>query len=183
MEREDPGWIAMLPYRSLAAFLGLLEGVAGDSRSHIVEAISNSEGQFLPSEAEKLAVRLVGELNGADRTFVVHPGSEFDLRPVVPESGLQYIEYQPDTVRLQHRDRPNVRLDVDLDLFETLERVRAGFRPSREEMQGAWLNLRVFKEQLGAMPADYLLLTRREREYYRISRTGPESLRIEATPS
>jgi hypothetical protein len=47
-------------------------------------------------------------------------------------------------------------------------------------MQGAWLNLRVFKEQLGAMPADELLLTRGERQFYRIVRSGSDALQIEA---
>ena len=180
MEREDPDWIGMLPYRSLAAFLGILEGDTAGAHAGIVEAISKSEGQFSTSGGDGIAVRLVGELEGADRSFVVHPASLFALEPVIPKLGLRYIEFQPDTVRLEHRERENVRLDVDLDLFETLERVRAGFQPSREEMQGAWLNLRVFKEQLGAMPANDLLLTRGDRYSYRIARSGPDSVSIEA---
>jgi serine/threonine protein kinase len=180
MEREDPGWIAMLPYRSLGAFLSMLEGATDEALPRIVQAISNSEGRFLRLDADQLSVRLVGELEGADRSFVVHAASLLQLEPVIPGSGLRYLEFQPDIVRLQHRERDNVRLDVDLDLFETLERVRAGFRPSREEMQGAWLNLRVFKEQLGAMPADELLLTRGERQFYRIVRSGSDALQIEA---
>ncbi len=179
-EREDPGWVSMFPYRSLGTFVEMLEGSTEGALRKIVQAISNSEGRFPAESDARLAVRLVGEFGGSDRTFVVHHATDFLLEPVIPESGLRYIEFQPDTVRLRHSKRAGVQLDVDLDLFETLERVRAGFRPSREELQGAWLNLRVFKEQLGAMPADELLLARGERQFYGIRRLAAEGIQIEA---
>jgi hypothetical protein len=179
-EREDPGWISMLPYRSLNAFLDLMEDPTSEALTRMAQAISNSEGLYGADAAGSISVRLVSELEGSDRSFVTHPVDKFELTTVMPSSGLRYLEFAPDTVRLQHLERPDVRLDIDLDLFETLERVRSGFRPSREELRGAWLNLRVFKEQLGAMLTDSLLLSHGERRFYRIDRTGPESLHVVA---
>ena len=43
------------------------------------------------------------------------------------------------------------------------------FVPSREELRGTWLNLRVFKDQLAAVPTNALLLSRDDREFYEIA--------------
>lgn len=170
--REDPDWQEMLPYSSISAFKALLAGEDEGAVSGIGEAISRSEGLFGAAFGDVIAVRLVGDLEGSDRTFVRHSLDDFVLVPVVPSSGLEYIEFEPDRLRLSHRDRPDVHLEIDLDLFETLARIRSGFRPSRDELRGAWLNLRVFKESLGSMASGELLLSRGERRFFRIHRSA-----------
>jgi hypothetical protein len=67
-------------------------------------------------------------------------------------------------------------LDLDLDLFETLMRIHGGFTPSREELQGAWLNLRIFKEQLASMGSSSLLLSRDDDQFFNIERMGREAV-------
>ena len=66
----------------------------------------------------------------------------------------------------------DVFLEIDVDLYESLARIGLGFTPSREELRGAWLNLRIFKEQLASVPSDSLLLIRSDGDAYRIARSS-----------
>jgi hypothetical protein len=82
----------------------------------------------------------------------------------------RFVEYQPDLLVLRHKHREDVLLEIDVDLYESLARIGAGFTPSREELRGAWLNLRIFKEHLASMPSESLLLIRGGGDAYRIAR-------------
>ncbi len=167
-EREEPAWLAMLPYERLARFVAQLSGKADGGRDEVVRAISFSEGLFNPAFANLLAVRLA-DSGAAARTFVVHPADKFELEPLDRSAAAQYVEYAPDSLRLRHRHKPGLELELDLDLYETLMRILDGYTPSREELRGAWLNLRIFKEHLATLGADSLLLTPDDRHYFAIS--------------
>jgi hypothetical protein len=126
-------------------------------------------------------VRLVQDGDTAFRSYVIHPEKEFQLQPLDHSILATYVEYAPDSLRLRHRHHSDVWLDIDLDLFEALMRIRDGFTPSREDLRGTWLNLRVFKERLASIPRDSILLSKDDREFYRIA--GDVDLqRITATP-
>jgi serine/threonine protein kinase len=171
LEREDPAWIRMLPYERLDSFIRQLGGsIQGGDSANVIRAISHSEGLFNPSFDGMLAVRLAADGGAAARSFVTHAGAEFVLEPADRSAAARYVEYAPDSLLLRHRQRPGLTLEVDLDLYETLIRILDGFTPSREEMRGAWLNLRIFKEHLATFGADSLLLTRDDRRYFKISR-------------
>jgi serine/threonine protein kinase len=182
LEREDPGWLAMFPYARLADFLRLLrEGCRESDHADVIRAVSNSDGLFSDEFGEYLSVRLVAESESADRSFVLHPAEEFVLGLRDESGSAMYVEYAPDGLRLESTRLPGVRLDIDLDLYETLMRVRRGFTPSREELRGAWLNLRIFKEQLASAPSDSLLLSRDDRRFFRVTRvSGEHAIDVEA---
>ena len=179
LEREEPGWIEMLPYARLAWFHRQLVETHSEDLSALVRAISNSEGLYDETFADELAVRLVTDVAGPERSFLPHPQNHFSLAPLDRTRSARYVEYEPDSLRLVHREHADIVLDIDLDLFETLMRIRDGNTPSREELRGTWLNLRVFKERLASLPADSLLLSRDGSPFYRVSRTGPTTVAVE----
>src|SRR5262249_35791980 len=76
LEREDPGWLEMFPYDRLESFLTQLHTCDIVDRDAMVRAVSNSEGLFNDPFAQDLAVRLVGENEGAERTFVIHDAED-----------------------------------------------------------------------------------------------------------
>jgi serine/threonine protein kinase len=181
LEREEPHWIEMLPYARLTQFQRQLVETLDEDRSALVQAISNSEGLYDDRFATELAVRLVPDAAGSERSFVSHSQEAFLLAPLDRKSAARYVEYEADSLRLVHRDHADIVLDLDLDLFETLMRIRDGNTPSREELRGAWLNLRVFKERLASLPADSLLLSRDGSTFYRVARTGSTTVAVEQT--
>ena len=140
-----------------------------------MQAISRSEGLHLDAFAGRFAVRLASEEGSADRSFVLHDSADFELAPLDRSEAAEHLEYAPDTLRLEWSDDRSIHLDVDLDLFETLMRIRDGFTPSREELRGAWLNLRTFKDRVASLPADSLLLSARERHLFEIGRVSGEA--------
>jgi hypothetical protein len=170
LEREDPEWLSMYPYDRLDGFIRQLDVSTPRDRDAIGRAISNSEGLFNESMGSSVAVRLSRETNGADRSFVTHPLEDFELTTLDRASLASYVEYSPDTLMFRHVRSETVCLEIDLDLYEMLIRVLEGFTPSREELRGAWLNLRIFKDQLAGVPSDRLLLSRDDREFFSLSR-------------
>lgn len=180
LERDDPAWVEMFPYTQLSEFQRQLsEGPEAADLAELVRAVSNSEGLFSDLFADRLAVRLVSDTDAAERTFVLHALSDFELRPRDDSGFSTYVEYAPDILRLVHRNYPAITLEVDLDLYETLMRIRRGFTPSKEELRGAWLNLGIFKEQLASLPSDSLLLGADDRVFHRIERVrGERAVRI-----
>lgn len=175
-EREDPGWNGMLPYDRLADFVRQLRDCTGRDLERIVKAISRSEGLLTDEFGDVLAVRLSSEdVSSMARTFVTHDSTDYELAPVDQSPAATFVEYQPDVLRLRHKELPELVLDVDLDLFETLSRILGGFTPSREERRGAWLNLRIFKERLATVGAESLLLTPDGDSYFEIARIPGES--------
>lgn len=172
LEREDPAWLAMLPFPQLADFMRQLRAPGAMDRDALARAISASEGLHASSFSDYVAVRLAQETDSADRSYVTHEIARFFVEPVNMRSLARYVEYQPDLLVLRHRDRDDVFLEIDVDLYESLARIGGGFTPSREELRGAWLNLRIFKEHLASMPSDSLLLIRADGDAYRIARSS-----------
>ena len=180
LEREDPGWLEMFPYDRLESFLRQLRSCNPADRDAIARAISNSEGLFNESFAGDIAVRLVAENDGADRSYVMHDAQDFRLEPNDRSAAAAYVEYAPDELSLRHVDDSTLALAIDLDLFEMLARTLEGFTPSREELRGAWLNLSIFKNQLATVPSEALLLSRDDKRFHRVWRIdGQAALEVE----
>ena len=158
MEREDPGYVRMLPYRYLRDYRNLFEDIDESDRVRIAESISRSEG-LQPSLAKNVvAVRLVEDLGATDRTFVTRDFREFGIEPLDLSAAAAFVEYEPDVIRYRHLETVGLELDIDVDVYEALMRMRDGFVPSREDLRGAWLNLQAFKDRLASIPSDRLLL-------------------------
>lgn len=172
LEREDPGWLTMLPFSRLSQFMRQLRAPAPEDREALALAISASEGLAESYSRGHVAVRLAQEGEGGDRSFVIHEVSDFVVESENMRALALYVEYQPDLLVFRHKKRGDILLEIDVDLFESLARIGGGFTPSREELRGAWLNLRIFKEHLASMRSDSLLLIRHDGNAYHIERTA-----------
>lgn len=86
----------------------------------------------------------------------------FSMRPAHLEAQEQdYIEYQPDRMVVEYaksNKTANPVLELTLDLFENLLHINDGYVPSSDEVQGALINLSIFKNTLGRLPYHELLL-------------------------
>ena len=62
------------------------------------------------------------------------------------------------------------RLRIRLDLFELLQHQRDGYLPSVAELQGRYLDLVIFKNELSATPYQEVVLTTDGKDAHRIRR-------------
>jgi hypothetical protein len=78
----------------------------------------------------------------------------------------------PTGLLLRYHDPAGVdaELLVSLDIYEMLQRLNDGYRPSLEEEQGYYLSLTVFKNLLGSAPYQEVLLSTSGHDFYRIAR-------------
>ena len=84
----------------------------------------------------------------------------------------EYIESAPDTVELRpiaHRGVASLR--IPLDLLEMLEMIRRGYRPSPADLQGLFVNLVIFRNELLNLPFERVLLTPDDEMLYELAAT------------
>ena len=72
----------------------------------------------------------------------------------------------------------DAELLVSLDVFEMLQRLNDGYRPSVEEEQGYCLSLAVFKNLLGSAPYQEVLLSTSGHDLYRVARQADGRLEM-----
>ena len=175
----------LLPYshwRAFAAFLRTGHDSHDDLKGALVQAISRSEGVFEEALGrENICVRTrhgdTREPSSQVKAFVTYPASDFALEVDACDADTTYIEWTPSALRLRHLNS-GVSLDVPLDLYEMLMRIRDGYVPAAAEMRTFFLNLLMFKKQLLSLPSQRLLLAQDDR-LYQLSRTPQNGLSLQ----
>jgi hypothetical protein len=83
-----------------------------------------------------------------------------------------YIEHSPTALLLRFSDGEDLQAElvINLDVFEMLNRLNQGYRPTVDELQGYYLILAVFKNILGSAPYQEVLLTTTGHEFYSVIR-------------
>lgn len=153
----------LLPYRSAGVFLKLLESPAqlDGFLPSVIEAINRGEGLPDPTRlGHDLALQVREVPKGTIRSYRIFPKRDLSLSLTGADSS-PYLEVQRDGLVLRHRaaNHHESRLEIRLDLFELLYRLRHGFLPGLAEEQGLLLGLTIFKNELAAAPYQELLLT------------------------
>ena len=173
-ERRDAGWREMLPYRSADRMVKMVRGETMPelALSGVLQAINRGEGLLDPTllgGVLALQVRQVGR--GTVRSYRLYDASQFQLVVRDAAKQAQFVEHMPDALvlRFEHGDS-EAELAINLDVFEMLERLNSGYRPSLEEEQGHYLSLAVFKNVLGSAPYQEVLLTTTGHDFYRVER-------------
>jgi hypothetical protein len=178
-ERRDSGWTDMLPYRSLELLERVLQArtdtdrqKAGVSvRDRVVEAISLSEGLRHPSvRGRYLALRVSRIKDPTVRSYRLFPREGFEVLVGGGGHMAEYLESAPDAVELRpvvHRGVANLR--IPLDLLEMLELIRRGYRPSPADLQGLFVNLVIFRNELLNLPFEKVLLTPDDETLYELA--------------
>jgi len=185
-ERRDNGWRDMLPYTSI----GLLENVLTaasdedhekaclDLRDRVVEAVSAAEGvrnQLL--RRSYLALRVSPIKSTAIRSYRLFPKEDFRIEVSRPAQE-DYLEFAPDAVDLISVKGP-ARLRISLDLLEMLELIRHGYRPTAADLQGLFVNLLIFRNELVATTFDRVLLSADDEQFFEVSaERRPEGIRL-----
>lgn len=188
-ERRDDGWKGMLPYTSV----GLLEATINAKsevdrqsacdylRDRVVEAVSVAEGVRNSKLRRNYLALRVSRIKGAPiRSYRLFPKDDFRIevsRPVHDE----FLEFSPDAVELASVHGP-ARLRISLDLLEMMELIRHGYRPTATDLQGLFVNLLIFRNELAATTFDRVLLSADDEQFYEVSAEGrPEGIRLTLT--
>lgn len=175
-ERRDGRWRTLLPYRSAARMLALVQGKTSTEQTlpAILQAINRAEGLLDPSSLSgSLALRVRHVPNGTIRSYRLFDAGRFALAVRDSAARARFVEHMPDALLLSFEgagDGGDAELVVDLDIFEMLERLNQGYRPSLEAEQGYYLSLAVFKNVLGSAPYQEVLLTTTGHDFYRVER-------------
>jgi hypothetical protein len=156
----------------------MLKLVRGDedltaAGARLIRAISRGEGLFDPNRLKgKLALQVRQVEGGTIRSYRVFDGNRFTLLVDAEGANSPYLEHFPVGLVLRYEDRSEIQaeLPIGLDVFEMLERLNEGYRPTIEEVQGYYLSLTVFKNILGSAPYQEVLLTTSGHEFYGVER-------------
>ena len=182
-ERRDGGWLQMLPYRSAERMIRLVaHGSAVDGLlPEVLRAINRGEGLHdLSKLGEILALQVREVERGSVKSYRVFPAERFSISVVDAANRARFVEHMPSGLVLRYRGiaGAEAELPVGLDVFEMLERLNEGYRPSIEEERGYYLSLAVFKNTLSSEPYQEVLLTVTGHNFYRVARHGDGRLEM-----
>jgi serine/threonine protein kinase len=173
--RDNTRWQKMLPYGYVEQFMRLVSGEL-DPQQHlprILSAINRGEGIIdVQNNSAQLALRVTEVEKANIRSYRLFNSAQFSLSRSEIDSMLRFIEYLPQGLLLKYKT-PNgitAELTINLDVYEMLELLLAGYIPGVEERQGFYRTLAVFKNILSSAPYQEVLLTETGREFYRIRR-------------
>ncbi|XXT21723.1 protein kinase [Sorangium sp. So ce429] len=174
-ERRDTGWRSMLPYKTADELLSL---VRGDSKpegllERLLIAINRGEGLTRPERiGNNLALEVRRVVGGSVRSYRVYSRERFSLSLADQATRSRFVEHMPTGLVLRYQDQAGLvaELLVSLDVYEMLQRLNEGYRPSVEEEQGYYLSLAVFKNLLGSAPYQEVLLSTSSHDFYRVAR-------------
>jgi hypothetical protein len=188
-ERRDEGWRTMVPYRSAALLERIVaattveeaDAAKNELRDKVIDAISLSEGlRNKEIRDHYLALKITRVKETAIRSYRLFRKDSFSVHVDEAPSLSDYIEFAPDAVDVvAERGRGAARLRVSLDLLEMLELIGSGYRPSTTDLQGLFVNLLIFRNELLATTFEEVLVTTDDREFYKISAQGaPQGIRL-----
>lgn len=185
-ERRDAGWRGMLPYTSVALLEAVINASTDVEREHaclelrdrVVEAVSVAEGVRNPKlRRNYLALKVSRVKDAAIRSYRLFPKDDFRIEVTRPPHE-DFLEFAPDAVELVAANGP-ARLRISLDLLEMMELIRHGYRPTANDLQGLFVNLLIFRNELIATTFDRVLLSADDEKFYEVAAEGrPEGIRL-----
>ena len=122
---------------------------------------------------------------GTIKSFRVFPQENFSLA-VLDEAGqARFVEHMPGGLVLRYASETGLEaeLHINLDVFEMLQRLNRGYRPSVEQQQGYYLSLTVFKNVLASASYQEVLLSTSGHDFYRVERHSDGRLEMTALGS
>jgi hypothetical protein len=144
-------------------------------------AINRGEGLNRPERlGNNLALEVRRVDGGSVRSYRLYPRERFSLGLKDSASRSRFVEHMPTSLVLRYSggEGLDAELLVTLDVFEMLQRLNDGYRPSVEEEQGYYLSLAVFKNILGSAPYQEVLLSTSGHDFYRVARQADGRLEM-----
>jgi hypothetical protein len=168
-EQFNVNHYSFLPYKYYKRFVDFLKTGADDSnelRNDLVLAISKSEKIYNEIVGrENVCISSSSSKKSQTKAFYGFKAADFEV--IVPEVGNQtkYIEFFPDHIIFRHIDR-KASLEINIDLFEILMRIKEGYVPTSIEIQTFFLNLEMFKRRILAKRSLRVFLTEDDSNLY-----------------
>jgi serine/threonine protein kinase len=183
-ERRGENWRGLLPYRSAKLLVSFLEGDMSleDAKALAINAINRGEGLHNPMYFNGQLAMQVRKVNqGTIKSYRLYPSDVFSIEVKDSAMNSLFIEHSPQSLLLKYQDETglNAELDLDLDLFEMLQRLNQGYVPSAQAEQSFYLSLTVFKNVLASAPYQEVLLTTNGHQYEKITRNDNGVLQLE----
>lgn len=163
-----PTWKVFLPYQKFDRFMEVLktrEDKYFQLRNDLTLAISKSERIYNETIGrEHLCLRSTTSANSPTKGFYSFPSADFQV--MVKDIGFQeeFLEFTPNAIHYRYVGpgadaRYPLELEIPIDLFEVLCRIREGYVPSASEIRTFFLNLEMFKRRIAAKRPDRVFLT------------------------
>jgi hypothetical protein len=158
-----------LPYTAFQKFVNFLEtgfDEKNDLRNDLILAISKSERIYNDVVGrENVCIRSNNSKKSLTKAFYGFKAADFEV--VLPELGDQskYIEYFPDHILFRHVDN-SASLEINIDLFEILMRIKDGYVPTSIEIRTFFLNLEMFKRRILSKRSTKVFLTEDDSNLY-----------------
>lgn len=175
------GWRDLLPYKTKNFLLFenfLLTGVdtGNELRNSITLAISKSERIYNDVVgSENLCIRSSNSSKTNTKAFYGFSAADFvvELRKIGQQEN--YIEYYPYNIVFKHIDG-TAELEISLDLFEILMRIKEGYVPTSSEIKTFFLNLEMFKRRVITKKSENVFLTEDDTNLFKIERSATNKL-------
>ena len=137
----------------------------------MVDAISLSEGLRNRAVRERfLALKITRVRDAKLRSYRLFPKESFSVRVAEVPGVADYLEYAADAVEVvAERGAGVASLRVSLDLLEMLKLIGSGYRPTTTDLQGLFVNLLIFRNELLTTTFDQVLVSTDDREFFTIS--------------
>jgi hypothetical protein len=105
------------------------------------------------------------------------PKDEFRVQIAAANGRSRFLEYQPNTVELiASLDQGTARLRISLDLLEMLALIRNGYRPNPADLEGLFVNLLIFRNELLNLTFRQVVVTPDNEDLYEIrASTGAQA--------
>ncbi|HEY4037140.1 MAG TPA: hypothetical protein VGL94_24555 [Ktedonobacteraceae bacterium] len=184
-EGRNKHWIEMLPYEHFSSFLLLVKGedqTTSVQVQDLLQAINQGEGLIDPvALGNTLALRVRHVEKGTIQSYRLFKGDAFSISQQEQHESIRFIEYLPQAIYLRYQPEmgSNAELRITLDIYEMLMRLKSGYRPSPEELQGFYLSLTIFKNVLSSAPYQEVLLTETGHTFYIVRKSNDGRLSIE----
>ena len=180
---------SFLPYKYFNQFVSFLKTGTDPNhtlKNNLVLAISKSE-KIYNDEVGKgnVCIRSNSLKKSTTKAFYGFPGADFEV--VLPDVGNQtnYIEYFPDHIIFRNITAPlgninendkTVSLEINIDLFEILMRIKEGYVPTSIEIRTFFLNLEMFKRRILAKRSIKVFLTEDDSNLYSFEKSASGKL-------
>ncbi|MCB9211245.1 MAG: hypothetical protein H6609_17900 [Ignavibacteriales bacterium] len=168
-EQFEINHYSFLPYKYFNLFINYLNSgndQSNEIRNNLVLAISKSEKIYNEIVGrENICISSSSSKKTKTKAFYSFKAADFEV--VLPEIGHQkkYIEYFPDHIIFRHVDK-SALLEINIDLFEILMRIKEGYVPTSTEIQTFFLNLEMFKRRILAKRSTKVILTEDDANLY-----------------
>ncbi|MFC4231481.1 hypothetical protein ACFOW1_06250 [Parasediminibacterium paludis] len=170
---------SFLPYRYFETYIEFLstgKDPQNDLRNDLILAISKSE-KIYNDEVGRENVCISSNSSKKSTTKAFYGFTAADFEVVLPDIGNQtnYIEYFPDHIIFRHIDK-TASLEINIDLFEILMRIKEGYVPTSIEIRTFFLNLEMFKRRILAKRSTTVFLTEDDTNLYEFKKSASGKL-------